>query len=83
MSIFDPAYFLRHIGMPTLRLFVEHHPVRELLDIDWNQEECSLPSRISKSALADFAHSPSNNVLPSSFGSSRSISLQRKAVASV
>ena len=46
MSIFDPAYFLRHIGMPTLRLFVEHHPVRELLDIDWNQEECSLPSRI-------------------------------------
>lgn len=36
MKIFNPAHFLRHVSMPTLREFTTAHPIAPRLTIDWD-----------------------------------------------
>ena len=48
MTIFNPAYFLRLISLPTLRQFTDAHPLGPELAIDWEQPEDSLPRLLTE-----------------------------------
>ena len=48
MTIFNPAYFLRHISLPTLRQFTDAHPLGPELAIDWGQPEDYLPRLLTE-----------------------------------
>lgn len=48
MNVFNPAHFLRHIGMPTLREFTEAHLLGPYLMLDWTQPEAMLPAMVSQ-----------------------------------
>jgi len=48
LTIFNPAYFLRHISLPTLRQFTDAHPLGPELAIDWGQPEDSLPRLLTE-----------------------------------
>ena len=54
MKIFNPAHFLRHISMPTLREFTDAHPIGQSLSIDWSQAQELLPPLVIEAvALLD------------------------------
>lgn len=52
MSVFNAPHFLRHIGMPTLREFVEEHVLGKYLIIDWQQDEAGLPAAVNDAVEA-------------------------------
>ena len=47
MKIFNPAHFLRHISMPTLREFTDAHPLGQSLAIDWSLAQELLPTVVN------------------------------------
>jgi hypothetical protein len=47
MKIFNPAHFLRHISMPTLREFTDAHPLGQDLAIDWSLAQELLPTVVN------------------------------------
>jgi hypothetical protein len=54
MKIFNPAHFLRHISMPTLREFTDAHPLGQSLAIDWSLAQELLPTVVNDAvALLD------------------------------
>lgn len=48
MKLFNPAHFLRHIAMPTLRDFTEAHLLGDSLSIDWGETAESLPELVAQ-----------------------------------
>jgi hypothetical protein len=48
MKIFNPAHFLRHISMPTLREFTDAHPLGPSLTIDWSLAQEILPALVNE-----------------------------------
>ena len=47
MKIFNPAHFLRHVSMPTLREFTDAHPIAPRLTIDWDSDPDTLPVKLN------------------------------------
>jgi hypothetical protein len=47
LKIFNPAHFLRHVSMPTLRDFTDAHPVAARLNIDWDGPADGLPAAVN------------------------------------
>ncbi len=43
MKVFNAKHFLRHIGMPTLQQFTQHHVLGKHLCIDWSASLDALP----------------------------------------
>jgi hypothetical protein len=59
MTIFNPAHFLRHISMPTLREFTDAHPLGQSQAIDWSLAQELLDKqkqRIKRLDLAEHDH---------------------------
>lgn len=47
MKIFSPTHFLRHVSTSTLREFTDAHPISPRLNIDWDSDPDTLPTKIN------------------------------------
>ncbi len=47
MKIFSPTHFLRQVSTSTLREFTDAHPISPRLNIDWDSDPDTLPTKIN------------------------------------
>jgi hypothetical protein len=47
LKIFSPTHFLRHVSASTLREFTDAHPICPRLNIDWDSDPDTLPTKIN------------------------------------
>lgn len=47
MKIFSPTHFLRNVSTSTLREFTDAHPISQRLNIDWDSDPDTLPTKIN------------------------------------